>query len=123
LQVARHHLYHRAYNEMCLTVTGEAPLPIPPDEAEFTAQALAFLQGKGHAAHLAICIRLRYCERMDKTEWFSIPLVYIVTMTGLLSGFFGWRIAAVTWGMVTGLFSKFCRCNKQTMVLLSVSDA
>lgn len=112
LQAARHRLYHQAYKEMCLKVTGEEPLPIPPDEAEFIDKVFAFLQEKGAAAHEAICIRFRYCERMEKIEWFSIPLVYVVMVAGLLSGFFGWGIAAATWLMATDLLNKLCGCKK-----------
>ena len=54
LQIARRALYFAAYNEMCETVTGEAPLPLPPDEEEFSERVLAFLREKGEAAYQAI---------------------------------------------------------------------
>ena len=114
LQIAPRALYLAAYNEMCETVTGEAPLPLPPDEAEFSEWVLAFLREKGDAAYQAICVRFKYCDRMDRIEWFSIPLVQIMVVAGLLSGYFGWGIAASAWLLATGLLDKLCGCKKRT---------
>ncbi len=111
LEQAKAMLYKQAYQELCLSVTGDAPSDEPPDESEFSKSVLKFLNKNRDRAYEEICVKFNYCAKRKQYQYWTIPIPFFLLLIAYLAelGLTG-GMASASWLTLSGTLDAFCEC-------------